>query len=58
MQYYTIEELKAKIVAGLDLIQLLDVLDITFVEMVDRLEDIIEERYEDLVAALGEEPYL
>lgn len=58
MQYYTIEELKAKIVAGLDVYQLLDILGVSFVELVDKFDTELEEHYEALVKELGEEPYL
>ena len=57
MQYYTIEELKAKVLAGLDLLQFLDVLDVSFAEIIEKFEEEIEENYEKLVDALGEAPY-
>ena len=56
--YYNLDELKAKIVAGLDLYQFLDVLEISFSELVDKFEDELEENYEEFVDALGEEPYV
>ncbi len=58
MMYYTIEELKAKIVAALDPMQLLDILGISFAELVDKFEDELEDSYEDIILALGEEPFL
>ena len=57
MQYYTIEELKAKILAGLDVLQFLDALGVSFAELIDKFEEEIEENYEDLVDCLGETPY-
>lgn len=58
MQYYTIEELKAKIMVGLDVLQLLDILDISFPELLDKFEEELQDNYEALVASLGEAPYL
>ena len=58
MMYYTLEELKAKIVAGMDAYQLLDILDISFFELVEKFSDEIEDAYEEIVSALGEEPFL
>ena len=46
-----IEELKALIVHNLDVLELLDILDISFAELVDILEDQIEDHYEELVSA-------
>lgn len=58
MNYYTIDEIKAKLLLGLDLVQFLDVLGVSFAEVLDKFEDEIEENYEALVDALGEPPYL
>lgn len=58
MMYYTLEELKAKIVASMDAYQLLDILDISFFELVEKFSDEIEDAYEELVEEMGEEPFL
>ena len=58
MNYYTLEEFKAKLLAGLDIIEFLDAADISLAEVINRFEDVIEEKYEELVDALGEKPFL
>lgn len=58
MNYYSLEELKAKLLHGLDVIDFLDAAGISFAEVLDRFEDTIEEKYEELVDALGEKPFL
>ena len=57
MMYYTIEELKEKVLLGLDIIQFLDALGISFAEVIDKFEDEIVENYETVVEALGEKPF-
>lgn len=48
-----IEELKHRIVAGLDVIEFLDILGLDISDLVELLEEQIEESYPELHAALG-----
>jgi len=58
MNYYNLEELKARIIAGLDVYQFLDILGVSFPELVERFEDVLEDNYEELIVCLGEPPLL
>ena len=46
-----LEELKLLIVHNLDVYEFLDILDVSFAELVDILEDDCEEHYEELARA-------
>lgn len=48
-----IEELKTRIVAGLDVIEFLDILGLDISDLVELLEEQIEEQVEELRSALG-----
>lgn len=49
--YDDIEDLKVLITHNLDVLDFLDILDVSFPELVDILEDEIEEKYEELIRA-------
>lgn len=51
MLYDDLEELKLLIVHNLDVLDFLDILGVSYAELVDILEDQIEEEYEELVRA-------
>lgn len=51
MQHENFDELKLLIVHNLDVLEFLDILGITFIELVDLLEDQCEEQAEDLLRA-------
>ena len=49
----TLEELKEKLKARVDAITLLEILEISSEELVDRFEDFIENKFDKLVAEVG-----
>jgi len=51
----TLEELKEKLKARVDEITLLEILEISSEELVDRFEDFIENKFDKLVAEVGGE---
>ena len=51
MLHDDLEELKLLIVHNLDVLDFLDILGVSYAELVDILEDQIEEEYEELVRA-------
>ena len=57
MNYYNLEELKQKILLGLDLMQFLDILGVSYAEILEKFDEEITDNYETLVEALGEPPF-
>ena len=51
MQHDDLEELKLLIVHNLDVLDFLDIVGVSYAELVDILEDQIEENYEELARA-------
>lgn len=48
-----IEEIKQRIISGLDVIEFLDVLGLDISDLVELLEEQIEDAYPEILAALG-----
>lgn len=54
---YTLEELKEYIADNIDEVQILELLNIEAVDLVERFEDLIENKYEYLCNQLGLEDW-
>lgn len=54
---YTLEELKEYIADHVDEVQILELLNIEAVDLVERFEDVIEDKYEYLCNQLGLEDW-